>query len=1193
MTSPEILKTDSSNENWFLPWFSDVANTRGLQFEQVTKWWLLHDVTIKAQFGFLRILNWSEWDDRPHQDLGTDLVAWDRDDQLWAIQCKGYQAHVQVNQGDVAKLVASSPADLGFVGRLFVTSSETFTSQARKIAEKNKVIVITRGHLLESTTSWPSSESELRSSPKSQERKSPRNDQIEAIDSVVKGFEEHSRGQLIMACGTGKTLVSLWTKERVVSGQGKTLVLLPSINLVAQTLREWAKHRSTNWDAVVVCSDSSVTNREADDLSTFEAGLRITLDPGEIESFISESTGEIVVFATYQSSHLVAQATRAAGVSFDLTVCDEAHRLVGASRSGFACILDSDQLETKRRLFMTATRRLLTKRTRRSSGGESTQIISMDDESIFGPVFHLVSFKKAISDGLLTDFQVIVAATTDQRVEEMIAKREQLALDNRNFVAEDAAGMLSVLDASTRYGIRKSISFHATVDRARRYSESLSLVAREFHDSSKVRADFVSGKMPVAERSRKLRQLALSEDDLHVVSNARCLTEGVDIPALDAVIFVDPRKSQIDIVQAVGRAIRRSPGKKIGSIVVPIVCKSDSEFDTRLEDKGYERLRQVLWAMRAHDEELAEILDDVACGRTGPERLVGRIRVVIDSGLSFLSEDDVQVLAEGVRAQVIKIGSPESDWAAKYEAARTFFAEHGRWPSQVGDRDGERPLGIWVTSQRMQARSAEGQRPLSLRRWKILDETPGWIWDPLSSSWMSQFQALVDFRRGEQRWPSLSASDAKERYLARWSHQQRNRRRAHIESGKSDEAATTRFQLLEEIPGWQWSFHDAQKEEFLSDLSAFIEEHGRFPLARSSSPSESRLGKALQNRKSLLRRKLDSGPLEAGDQELFEALSTLPGWNLTIDRDQIWSQKFQEVRDFVKRTGALPRTGSHDQFESTIGKWLRKERQLGRQFLVSGKASRSSMNAERVALLETIPGWTWNPPEDSWEQQFSAAKAFVEENGRLPQRRGDEDQSLANWVRRWRRELNGSKEHRRSIGLTEDRAVRLKRLFEALPPEDPDKEWRDSLDEAIRYFDANAEWPRKSSTDPHVARLAGWINTQRNLGKTFVKSGGSSSVRGMTQSRYSILDSTPGWVWDARGVSWETSFSECRSFFDVNGRLPRIRSTDPKELKLARWLAEQRKQARLYVSSGASDGRMSEERLLKLESLLDPDNKEG
>jgi predicted helicase len=544
---------------------------RGKQFEHICKWFLTHDPIYARELR--QVWLWNEWPGRWGIDAGIDLVAEDYRGKLWAIQAKAYDAAYSITKQDVDTFLSESGRP-EFSFRLLIATTNHIGHNAKRTIEmqEKQASVLDLGQLEAAQVDWPSSPSDLRARRLPPKRSAGRwAYQGEATNNVVRGFRQADRGQLIMACGTGKTLVALFTTEKLAAE--RTLVLVPSLSLLAQTLREWTANSTEEFEFLPVCSDETVSEPDAAVANTSDLGFPVTTDPEEIAAFLRRRSGRRVVFATYQSSPQIAKAFRSGRVpTFDLAIADEAHRCAGPVSSDFATILDADEIKAQRRLFMTATPRYFTGRVVREAQEADFEVASMDNEAAFGSVSYRLTFGEAIKRDLLTDYQVAVVGVDDATYRDWAERGRFVTLDgNKVTDARTLAGQIGLAKAMWRYDLQRMITFHSRVKRAREFAHSLPQVIAWMpahqRPTGKLWSDYASGEMPAGQRTVLLQHLRrLDTGQRGLLANARCLAEGVDVPTLDGVAFIDPRRSEVDIVQAVGRAIRRAPDKTVGTI---------------------------------------------------------------------------------------------------------------------------------------------------------------------------------------------------------------------------------------------------------------------------------------------------------------------------------------------------------------------------------------------------------------------------------------------------------------------------------------------------------------------------------------------------------------------------------------------------------------------------------------------------
>ena len=560
---------------------------------------------------------------------------------------------------------------------------------------------------------WPGSPRDLRPSRRRKPAR-PRPYQTEALSDVVKGFQSADLGQLVMACGTGKTLTALFIAEKLESK--RTLVLLPSLSLLKQTLNMWRANCTTEFASLPVCSDDTVAKTD-DDVAvahTSDLGVPVTTDANQIAAFLRQRSAPQVVFATYQSSPQIAKAFTLGRVpGFDLVIADEAHRCAGPVSSDFATVLDPVEIKAKRRLFMTATPRYFTGRVLKVTQDSDYEIASMDDESKFGTVFHRLTFGDAIKRDLLSDYQIAIIGVDDATYREWAEEGTLVTRDGREIVnAATLAAQIGLAKAMLKYDLHRVITFHSRVKRAKEFAASMpdiiDWMPARHRPKRRLWARHASGEMPAGDRYVLLQHLGrLDDSGRSLLANARCLAEGVDVPTLDGVAFIDPRRSEVDIVQAVGRAIRKSEDKTVGTIVIPVFIDTDADPEAVLNDSAFKPVWDVIKALRAHDDELGEQLDALrrAMGKNGSRpRLPEKICVDIPAkvGADFARAFDVRLVEQTT-----------ASWEEHFGRLEAFIRENGHSHLPYDYISGGVSLGRWAEFQRHIAAKGDSRRRTS------------------------------------------------------------------------------------------------------------------------------------------------------------------------------------------------------------------------------------------------------------------------------------------------------------------------------------------------------------------------------------------------------------------------------------------------------------------------------------------------
>lgn len=478
------------------------------------------------------------------------------------------------------------------------------------------------------------------------EKKSIRPHQKEAIENILKGFETADRGKLIMACGTGKTFTSLKLAETF--GAGKNILFLaPSISLVSQNIKEWLSESSVEIGCIPVCSDSSVGKKEEDSiddsLSEFQYTASTNVDDFAARYKSMPNNIMKVVFSTYQSIDVIYEGQKQCNFEFDLIICDEAHRTTGAKISGkdesyFTKIHNNDFIKGKKRIYMTATPKVFSENIKKKAEDSEVTLWSMDDEEVYGQELYRLSFGEAVENNLLSDYKVIILSVSQSYVH----KYFQRDIDTKEL--DDYGKIIGVWNALSKHNLRdetnytelndpepmkRAVAFTGTIKASKDFKDMVKETSTVFDYEAKglvkLDIDHIDGKMPNIERNKKLHYLK-EEPEEHtckILSNARCLSEGIDVPSLDAVVFLSPRSSMVDIVQSVGRVMRKSPNKKYGYIILPVVVPDDKAPEVALNDnKRFSVIWDVLQALRSHDDRFNNIVNSLKFNKRNERKII-------------------------------------------------------------------------------------------------------------------------------------------------------------------------------------------------------------------------------------------------------------------------------------------------------------------------------------------------------------------------------------------------------------------------------------------------------------------------------------------------------------------------------------------------------------------------------------------
>jgi predicted helicase len=631
---------------------------QGDRFERLMQAYLRADPDFDR---FSEVWLWSQWPENGGKvDTGIDLVAQESDGSGYcAIQCKFYAPDRHLQKHDIDSFFTAS-GKAPFTSRLILSTTNDWGKNAEDSLDRQQIPVSRIGlaDLAQSTVDWdglawpaaPDGEIGLKLAPKH----GLRDHQRAAVEDVFAGFEANDRGKLIMACGTGKTFTALKIAERLAAERGRhtsVLFLVPSISLLSQALREWTAQCQTPMRCFAVCSDTKVGKRSAtEDIRAHDLPFPATTDPQKLLEQVgraSKDTRLTVIFSTYQSIATVADAQRAGLTSFDLAICDEAHRTTGVTladseESHFVRVHDADYIKSAKRLYMTATPRLFDDNTKASAEANEAVLCSMDNEALFGPECHRLGFGKAVEGGLLTDYKVLILTVDERYLAHSL--QSQFANQNHELNIGDVAKIvgcwngLAKRSGTTGDGsgfapneppMRRAVAFSRSIAESKALTDKFSQVIDSYEgaEDDALRCDVrhVDGTYNALRRNQELDWLKgeLEPNECRILSNARCLSEGVDVPALDAVLFLNPRNSVVDVVQSVGRVMRKADEKDYGYIILPVGIPADVTPEQALADnKRYKVVWQVLQALRAHDDRFNATVNKIELNKRKPAQIM-------------------------------------------------------------------------------------------------------------------------------------------------------------------------------------------------------------------------------------------------------------------------------------------------------------------------------------------------------------------------------------------------------------------------------------------------------------------------------------------------------------------------------------------------------------------------------------------
>jgi hypothetical protein len=783
------------------------------------------------------------------------------------------------------------------------------------------------------------------------------------------------------------------------------VVLLPSLGLLAQTLREWTFAATTPFEVLCVCSDQTVGSKGNDEAihSVADLAFPVTSNAEEVKRFLS-GAGNRVVFSTYQSSSVIAAAQADTSVpAFDLLVADEAHRCAGKVGSDFTTILDHTQIRSAKRLFATATPRTYSSTVHKAAEDRGVEVVGMDNAALFGEVLYALPFGKAIENKLLTDYRVVIIGVDDPTIAQWIANRELVSRPPGEGWGEGAfhnqkdqpshthetdsqslAAQIGLLKAIKDYDLKRIISFHSRVNRAEAFTSdmqnTLQWISDEHRPSGTLRTDFVSGNMSASTRKRKLDQLkALSADERDenlnlplssasspasgrglrrgLLSNARCLSEGVDVPSLDGVAFIDPRSSQVDIIQAVGRAIRLSPDKKVGTIVLPVFIKAGEDAASTIEASNFKPIWDVLNALKAHDDVLEDELDQI---RTEMGRKVGSAFDVRDLNKITI---DLPATVDANFSSALRtylVEQVTASWNFFFGLLEAYQEHEGNCfaPQLFKTKDGFR-LGQWVAVQRTTRNN------LSRERKSRLEALPGWSWNPHDFKWEAKFAELLAYRAAYGHVNVLTDPSNK---VWVWVRKQR-------QSSVQGLLSEDRLKRLVDI-GFDWDPRASNWDEMFNELLAYKAQYGDVNVPDEwPTPLGAWVGKQRNTKRTNI--------LSPERPQKLNDIGFV--WDANESR---WEVRYGELCSYKEKHGDIDIP--HDR-TSELWRWVSTQRIFKK---------RGKLPTEKIRRLDEI-GFVWDVAETQWEAKYNELIAYKNEHGHVNVRT-QPPTPLGSWVN-WQR----------------------------------------------------------------------------------------------------------------------------------------------------------------------------------------------
>lgn len=1086
----------------------------GKLFEYFAKYYFQHAPSEEGNFNNVWLFNEVPFDVRQklnigNSDYGVDLILENTQNQYYAVQCKFKNNEREVlnwTADKIANLFAFCPKASGFI---------VFTNAA----DLDKVSKTRHDHftfysitdLLELNKDFFDALSSALKGHSESKRNllTPRSHQLKAIENCVEFFEIENRGQLILPCGAGKTLTALWIKERLKCQA--TLVLVPSLALLRQIKNDWSSQRKDRYKYICVCSEDDIDNKDEDTITShvYEIGVNVTTEPSEIKSFLNQ-TEQKVIFSTYHSLPSIEAALNGTDFKFDFIFCDEAHKTAGIGSNNFSLVHDDNRIPSSKRLYATATPRIVKESLKKKLSEDLIYAYDMGDPKVFGEEFFRMTFKDAIEQDILVDYKIIAVGVNSQELKDYIAERRYV---DSNISIDEIANNYALDFVMSRYSASHGITFHSRIKLANDFAERHSKLFPNTKSFS------VSG-----EQSTSFRNLVLNDfkkANRAIVSNSRCLTEGVDVPAIDLVYFCDPKNSKVDIVQAVGRALRKKEGKTMGLVVVPIYHILGENVEDSISASSFKNLIQVIRSLCDQDERLQDEINYLAFGKG--QRKSKRIDVISSH---FKEESETIVLTgfeeklrDSLFDQIIERSS--NNWDMWFLEFKEYLREYGKYP-EMDDAIG---LYRWVAAQRIQKKNGKLKTD-EIRKLNSI----GFIWDKQVWKWEAMFSKLEDYSKTNEFEPHKED----EPELARWYDTQLNQIRTRtLREDRKNRIESIKFKGSPINNKWIPIY-----EELLKYRNENPESWPQYN--RKIESSENKLYVFCQT----LRKRYRENDL---DDYWFNKLTEI-GFNFEGKSDN-WMEYYNSVKALLVDKNSI----SVDEIGNNAYSWILRHKRKNEEGELTQIQSKliNELNLDRFF--------------EDWEDIFKKVKEWISIHKIIPTK--TTNNNFNSWLYSQRaRYKNGT--------LSDDQIKKLESIgFDllGLGKERNEQKWIEWFNKLKEYIDRTGSYPGPASEkDLYI-----WVQSQRAR-----KAGNLRRAKPMPKEREDLLNSI-SFIWVGEGAggeeSWQESFEQFKKYVDESGRLSLPSAIDGKRNELYTWWVNQK--------NSFKNSELSEERIQKFEQI--------
>lgn len=889
--------------------------------------------------------------------------------------------------------------------------------------------------------------------------KKPLLHQRECIINAIFHYLDFNRGFIEMACGSGKTLTSYWINKELFNK--RTVIFVPSLYLLSQFYSDWINQSYADKHKInylLIGSDADV----GEEIKYKSNGLILELHPKKIRSHI-KSIGcneKLVVICTYQSSDKLAAASR--GIDFDFAIYDEAHKTVGQCGKKFNLMLDNELMVIKKRLFMTATPKMY------AGDIESDDIISMDNSAIYGEKFYTYNTGQAIGDKRLVDYQVVSIYAKNRDIRKVI-RSNKLVKYKREFADLEAnyLGIIILLLKKIHDGTCKHlVTYHNKIASAKKFAEILETINGILYDEE-LSMGHLSGSTSMAKRNRIIRDFSAS--DKAVLCSARVLNEGVNIPIIDSICFVDPRFSTIDIVQCIGRSLRLCEGKAIAHIIVPIFIEN---FDDDFDSSVYGNVIRILKALKTTDDGVVEYFKMKADGGVGN----GSRQIVTEEYYDEVAYSEEIDLVEWNRNIGESVWQVTDTWGRMYEKVKKWVDENNKIPAPCNKpTNNENFLGNWCHKMRQNYKL----KKLADNKVNLLNQIKHWYWNQ-NEIFDKKYAVLMLWINNNNTIPSSNAKNSHSKRLGVWCNSQRQK-------FKKNKLSTREIKKLEQIPCWYWIKED-KFDTNVGNLNKWIEENNKLPSRENSNE----LGKYLSRWCQRIKQKYHNNKLS---NKCIKKLELIPGWHWK--QPDNFTKIFNELQSWVNNNHKIPSYYAGNIIEKKLASWCSGQRQ---------KYKKNKLDKDSIEKLTSINGWYWEKEKYDFDDKYAILLHWVEKNNKLPSSncKNINERKLGIWCNQLRQKYKNKR-------LSEDEIKKLEKIkLFYFPALDGEKRIVKSFEQRCIELEKwmkhnNGKFPIETKKKTNENSIACWCTKQR-IAKRYGK---------LPKKRIIRLQNITGWCWES------------------------------------------------------------------------------